>query len=314
MSVEHYDLLIAGGGPAGLTAALYGQRLGLRTVVCGDIPGGSMYMIENLSNFPGLPSGSTGTELGLKIFQQAQAEGARFTMSRLKKLHIFDNAFKGLDENDQTFTAPAGILATGRSPIELPLQKKPLKGVNFCSICDGPLYRNQNASLAVIGSDNIAAQHALTLSRVADKVLLIHRSIEARMDRTHAALLSGRNNIFIKGETEVLAYKGLERIEALAVRSGKGESYEIPIDGVFPAIGWRANIDVLDFPVDTSADGYLETDQGLMTSVPGLFAAGDVRNTDLRQVLTACADGARAAVCAAAYLSRNHAEGSRESD
>ncbi len=301
------DLLIAGTGPAGMTAALYGQRLGLKTVVYGDIPGGNLYMVEKLSNYPGFTDGIAGMELGVKMFQQAQAEGAQFTMARLKKLQHGDGLFQAMDVNDQVTGAGTAIIATGRVPVRLPSEKPNLKGINFCSVCDGPLYRNQHAALAVVGSDNTAAQHALTLARIADRVTLIYRSATNKMDVAHAALVVGQKNIEILDQTEVVGYKGLDIIEALEVKTSSGETRDLPVDGVFLAIGWRPNTGILDFPLEKTPEGYLKTDSRLMTSLAGLFAAGDVRDTDLWQVLTACADGARAAKAAAEYLAQTTA-------
>ena len=261
-------------------------------------------MVERLSNFPGFIDGIAGMELGVKIFQQAQSEGAQFTMARLKKLQPVDGVFHGMDVNGQEHIATTAIIATGRVPIRLPSEKANLKGVNFCSVCDGPLYRNQNATLAVVGSDNTAAQHAITLARIADRVFIIYRSAETKMDSAHAAQLAGQKNIEILGETEVIGYKGLDMIEALKVRSRSGETHEIPVDGVFLAIGWRPNTKIIDFDLIKTPDGYLKTDVTLMTSFSGLFAAGDVRDTDLWQVLTACADGARAAKSAAEHIAK----------
>lgn len=304
MSLAHCDLLIAGTGPAGLTAALYGQRLGLAATVYGDIPGGNLYMIERLSNFPGFSDGIAGMELGLKIFQQAQAEGTQFPMTRLKTIQYTDNGFQGIDVNGQMITAKTAVLATGRVPIALPLPKAELKGVNFCSVCDGPLYRNRKATLAVVGSDNAAAQHALILAKIAEKVILIHRSRQTRMDAAYASLLARQSNVELMGECEVIGFQGLDIVEALTVRLQQGQPYEIPVDGVFLAIGWRPNTDLLDFQIDKTPEGYIKTDATLMTSRSGLFAAGDVRDTDMSQVLTACSDGARAAKFAAAYIAR----------
>lgn len=305
MPQQSYDLLIAGTGPAGLTAALYGQRLGLNTVVFGDIPGGNVYMIEKIDNYPGFIDGIAGTEFGVKVFQQAQNVGAHFTMARLEILGLVDGLFRGQDVNGQVYAAKTAIVATGRVPVRLPSRNAKMKGVNFCSVCDGPLYRNQNATLAVVGSDNTAAQHALTLSRIAEKVYVIYRSQAAKMDAAHAKLLDGRKNIEIVGQTEVVGYKGLDLIEALEIRSPEAGAREISVHGVFLAIGWRPNTDALDVDIEKTSEGYIQTDTRLMTSVPGLFAAGDVRNTDLWQVLTACADGARAAKHVGDYLSEH---------
>jgi thioredoxin reductase (NADPH) len=164
MSEIKYDLMILGAGPAGITAALYGQRLGLKTIIFGDIPGGSSYMIEHLANFPGLVEGTSGTQFGTMAFQQAQKEGANFTLTRLESLSQHDNIFSGSDVDGQEHKALSAIVATGRVPKRLAVSKANLRGVHFCSICDGPLYRGKKATLAVVGSDNTAAQHALTLA------------------------------------------------------------------------------------------------------------------------------------------------------
>ena len=176
MQKNAFDLMILGTGPAGLTAALYGQRLGLNTVAFGDIPGGNVYMIENLMNYPGFVGGIPGTQFGVAAFEQARSEGAHFPMSRLERFTADNGIFTGIDANKQSYTAAAAVVATGRVPKRIAVPKADMKGVHFCSICDGPLFRGQNATLAVVGSDNAAGQHALTLARIAAKVLLICRS------------------------------------------------------------------------------------------------------------------------------------------
>jgi len=304
MSETKYDLMILGAGPAGITAALYGQRLGLKTIVFGDIPGGSSYMIEHLANFPGLMEGTSGTQFGMMAFQQAQKEGANFTLTRLESLNRNDNIFIGVDVDGQEHTALSAIAATGRVPKRLAVSNANLKGVHFCSICDGPLYRGKNATLAVVGSDNTAAQHALTLARTADKVLLICRSNTHKMDAVHKDQIEQQNNITLMTNTEVSGYSGQEFVESIEVAEKDKGRQDLAVDGIFLAIGWRPNISALKLEVQKTAEGYLETNEKLMTAVSGLFAAGDVRNTDMWQVLTACADGARAAKYAAEYLEK----------
>ncbi len=301
---NHYDLMILGAGPAGITAALYGQRLGLKTIVFGDIPGGSSYMIEHLANFPGLMEGTSGTQFGTMAFQQAQKEGANFTLTRLESLSHNDNRFVGVDVDGKEYTSLCALVATGRVPKRLAVSNANLSGVHFCSICDGPLYRGKNATLAVVGSDNAAAQHALTLSRTADKVLLICRSQTLKMDAVHKAQIERQDNIALMVDTEVTGYTGQESVESIAVTAKEKGQQDLTVDGIFLAIGWRPNISVLKLDVQKTAEGYLETNEKLMTSVPGLFAAGDVRDTDMWQVLTACADGARTAKYAAEYLEK----------
>jgi thioredoxin reductase (NADPH) len=302
MSDNSYDLMILGSGPAGLTAALYGQRLGLNTIVFGDIPGGSTYMIQHLANFPGFLEEISGTQFGTMTFQQAQREGAFFTMTRLEKLGHEDDAFVGIDVDGQQYVASCAIAATGRIPKRLAVANANIRGVHFCSICDGPLYRGQNATLAVVGSDNTAGQHAVSLARIAEKVLLVSRSDRLAMDAAHKKLIAKQNNIELLLNTEVTGFQGQDVIEGLEVTTEADKSRQVAIDGIFLAIGWRPHTKMLDLKVEKTPEGYLKADQKLMTSFPGLFTAGDVRETDMWQVLTACADGARAAKYAAEFI------------
>ena len=300
-----FDIIIIGTGPAGLTAALYGQRLGLRCVVFGDIPGGNLFMVDNLANFPGFPGGIPGTEWGVKTFQQAQIEGAMFTMARLESLEQAGNTFSGTDVNGMRYSAPSAIVASGRVPRRLPVAHSEMKGVNFCSVCDGPLFRGKNATLAVVGSDNAAAQHALTLSGIADKVIVVYRSHELIMDAAHRERIASQDNIDLMPGTEVTGYVGLDLVEALEIAASSGGTETLSVDGVFLAIGWTPNTEMIKLPVETIDGGYLKTDGKLMTSIPGMFAAGDVRDTDLYQVLTGCADGARCALNASQFIKRS---------
>jgi thioredoxin reductase (NADPH) len=301
---NQYDLMILGAGPAGITAALYGQRLGLKTVVFGDIPGGSSYMIEHLANFPGLMDGTSGTQFGTMAFQQAQKEGAQFTLTRLESFSRNNGVFVGVDVDGSEYTALSAVAATGRVPKRLAVSDADLSGVHFCSICDGPLYRGKNATLAVVGSDNAAAQHALTLSRTADEVLLICRSQTLKMDAVHKNQIEQQRNIKLMVGTEVCGYSGQASVETIEVEAKENGRQNLAVDGIFLAIGWRPNISALNIEVKKTSEGYLKTNEKLMTSVPGLFAAGDVRDTDMSQVLTACADGARTAKYAAEYLEK----------
>ena len=302
MAVNHYDVMIIGTGPAGITAALYGVRLGLKVVVLGDIPGGNTYMIESLDNYPGFPGGIAGARFGVQAFQQAEQEGAVFTMTRLQQLTQKDGKFIGIDAAKQKYTSAAAIVATGRTPKRLSVPNANLKGVHFCSLCDGPLYRGKNATLAVIGSDNGAGQHARTLARIADKVLLVSRSKKFQMDIALSKGIKALKNITLLPDLEVIDYEGNGAIEGIVLKGREFDRKTIAVDGVFLAVGWRTNTKMLHLPVEASAAGYLKTDDKLMTSCPGLFAAGDVRETDMYQVLTACADGARAAKYCAEFI------------
>jgi len=304
MTDNQYDVMIIGTGPAGITAALYGQRLGLNTVAFGDIPGGNVYMIENLMNYPGFLGGVPGTQFGAIAFKQAQDEGAFFTMTRIEKFGHTDGLFTGIDVDGKEYAAPSAIVSTGRVPKRLAVSNPHMLGIHFCSICDGPLYRGKNATLAVVGSDNAAGQHALSLSRVAKKVMLICRSNKLNMDAAHEKLIERQDNVNVLLNTEVVGLNGQDVLEALVTSVKEGEKKEITVDGVFLAIGWKPNTEMLDIQVERTPEGYIKTNETLMSSFPGLFVAGDVRDTDVRQVLTACADGARAATHASEYLER----------
>jgi thioredoxin reductase (NADPH) len=305
MRINHYDFLIAGTGAAGSTGGLYGQRLGLKTIVFGDTPGGITYMIDRITDLPGFPGGVSGSEFGVKLFQQAQMEGAMFTMSLLNSLDVIDNQFTATDANGLTYTAPCAVVATGRLPKRLPVAHAEMKGVTFCSVCDGPLFRDKNATLAVVGSSNAAGQHALTLSRIAARVLIICRSQTLLMDAAHRQLIASPGNIEVLTDTEVTGYIGLDSIEGVSVKTGSGNTKNISVNGLFVAIGWEPNASGLNIMVNRSSEGYLKTDERLMTSQTGLFAAGDIREKKLHQVLTACADGAMVAKYAFEYLKEN---------
>jgi len=302
MPGNQYDLIIVGTGPGGLTSAIYGQRLGMNTVVFGDIPGGNLYMIEKLMNFPGFVGGVPGAQFGATTFSQAQAEGAFFPMARLENLSHKDSQFAATDVNGQEYSATAAIVACGVIPRTLEIPNTDKKGIYFCALCDGPLFRGRNATLAVIGGANMAGSEALSLSKFADRIILIYRGKKLRMEAVMRKAVEAKDNIEILLNTEVVSFQGEDRIERIVVSTDAGEEREMSVDGVFMAIGWGPNLDMLDISVETTQEGFIKTDNKLMTSFPGLFAAGDVRDTDIRQVITACADGARAATYAFEYL------------
>jgi len=304
MAENQYDLMIVGTGPAGLTAAIYGQRLGMKAVIFGDIPGGNLYMIENLVNFPGFVGGIPGAQFGATAYTQAQGEGAFFPMTRLERLTQNDSQFMGVDVNSQEYFAPTAIVACGVIPRSLDVPEADKKGIYFCSLCDGPLFRGKNATLAVIGGGSMAGQEALTLSKFADRIILIYRAEKLKMEAVMRKAVEKKDSIDILLNTQVVGFQGEDQIDGIIVSTKEEENKIIPADGVFMAIGWGPNLEMLDIPVETTPEGFIKTDKKLMSSVPGLFAAGDVRDTDIRQVITACADGARAATYALQFLEK----------
>ncbi|MGA8571156.1 MAG: NAD(P)/FAD-dependent oxidoreductase [Desulfobaccales bacterium] len=302
---DQYDLLVIGTGPAGLTAALYGRRLGLDVVVLGDTPGGNVVNIESVQNYPGFMGGVSGAQLGTMIFAQVQAEGANLPMTRLDKLTYEDQEFIGTSITGEVYRAPAAILACGVAPKRLDIPNSDKPGIYYCSLCDGPLFRNRNASLAIIGGGNMAAHEALTLAKFAQRLIIIHRGDNLRAEAALANAIAAKANIEVLLNAQVVAFRAHEQIDGITVNLPGQENIDIPVDGVFLAIGWGADLGVIQVPVATTAEGFLKTDDKLMTSLPGLFAAGDVRDTDMRQIVTAVADGARAATYAQEFITEN---------
>lgn len=302
MAENRYDLMIVGTGPGGLTSAIYGQRLGMNTVVFGDIPGGNLYMIENLMNFPGFVGGVPGAQFGTTTFSQAQSEGASIPMIRLESLRHKNDQFVGIDVNGQKYSATAAIVACGVIPRTLEVPNVDKKGIYFCALCDGPLFRGRNATVAIIGGGNMAGSEAMSLSKFADRVILIYHGEKLKMEAVMRKAVEAKDNVEILLNTEVMSFEGDDQIESIVVSNEAGEKKEMPVNGVFMAIGWGPNLDMLGISLETTEEGFIKTDNKLMTSFPGLFAAGDVRDTDIRQVITACADGARASTYVFEYL------------
>ncbi|MBW2204712.1 MAG: FAD-dependent oxidoreductase, partial [Deltaproteobacteria bacterium] len=197
MAEDQYDLMIVGTGPGGLTSAIYGQRLGMNTVVFGDIPGGNLYMIESLMNFPGFVGGVPGAQFGATTFSQAQSEGASIPMIRLENLSHKNNRFVGIDVNGQEYSATAAIVACGVIPRTLEVPNVDKKGVFFCALCDGPLFRGQNATIAIIGGGNMAGNEAMSLSKFADRVILIYHGEKLKMEAVMRKAVEAKDNIQI---------------------------------------------------------------------------------------------------------------------
>jgi len=302
MAEDQYELMIAGTGPAGLTAAIYAQRMGIRTVVFGDTPGGNLYMIENLTNFPGLTGDVAGDQFGATAFAQAKKEGAFLPMTRLTLLSHDGEQFMGVDSNSRQYFATTALIACGVSPIRLEVPNADKKGVFYSSLRDGPSFRNQKATIAVIGEGRLAAQESLWLSRFAERVILICQGGKLGAESVMIRAIEKKENIYALLNTQVVSFIGHDKIEGILIIIKGKEKKKIRVNGVCTAIGWKPNLDMLKISVQTTDEGFVRTDEKLMSSFPGLFAAGDVRDTDMRQVITTCADGARAALYTLKFL------------
>ena len=287
------DVAIIGGGPAGLTAAIYGMRAGLKTVVFEkSFSGGQMAFTNEIENFPGFINIS-GPDLALKMDEQAKKLGAEFVNSEVKTIKKENDIFR-LETAKEIFEAQNVVIALGASPKKLGLESEERlrgSGVSYCATCDGSFYKG--ADVAVIGGGNTALEDAEYLSRLCNKVYVIHRRNEFRGDKVLQDKVFKIPNIEMVTESVTEEICGKFEVESIKVKNVKTEDIkEINVNGVFVAIGIKPNSELVKDMVETDEWGYIKTDSAMKTNVVGLYAIGDVRNTNLRQVLTACADGA----------------------
>ncbi|MBE3571608.1 MAG: thioredoxin-disulfide reductase [Moorella humiferrea] len=299
-----HDLLIIGGGPAGLTAALYGARGGLDTVVLEmGAPGGQAGLTDRIENYPGFPEGITGLELAMKFAEQAQRFGARLETATVQGVD-FTGPVKKVLSSSGTFEARAVIIASGAHPRPLGVPGEEEfrgRGVSYCATCDGAFFRDKK--VAVIGGGDSAVEEALFLTRFASQVTIIHRRDTLRAAKILQERARDNPKISFAWNTVVTRIKGGEKVEGLELKDvGSGAVREEAFDGVFIFIGLEPNTSFLQGVVTLDAQGYIVTREDLATSVPGVFAAGDVRVKEFRQVSTAVGDGAVAAMAAERYL------------
>lgn len=299
-----YDVMIIGGGPGGYTAALYGARAGLDTILFEKMSvGGQMVQTEQIDNYPGFEEGIDGFLLGEKMRKGAERFGAQ---TRLTEVHSVELApdIKEVRTSDGTFYGRTVIVSTGAGPREmgLPGEKEFTgRGIHYCAACDGMFYRGK--TVAVVGGGNTAAADALLLARVAKKVYVVHRRDTLRASKVyHEPLMSAGNIEFVWNST-VSELLHTDRLNGLRVKNvHTGEETDIALDGVFVAIGRKPVTDLVKDRLELDAAGYIKADETTRTSLPGVFAAGDVRTKALRQIVTAAADGAVAVHYAEEYL------------
>ncbi len=300
---EIYDLLIIGSGPAGLAAAIYAQRARLHAAVIEKLPasGGQVLNTVDVDNYPGLP-GVGGYELGMKFKEHADHLGAVFLDDTIKEIRDQKDRKILLGEKDR-YVAKAVIIATGAMHRELGVPGEgELKGrgVSYCATCDGAFFRNK--TVAVIGGGDVALEDGIFLSRMCKKVYLIHRRDRLRGAKSLQETFLSRDNAQVLWDTVVEEIQGAGRVENIKLKNVKtGQASELPVQGVFIAVGIVPQSDAFTGLVEMEG-GYIRAGEDCVTSVPGIFAAGDVRTTHLRQVLTAAADGANAVASAERYL------------
>lgn len=300
-----YDLIIIGGGTAGLTAALYALRGGLSVLLLeSEVHGGQIVASPEVENYPALPRVS-GAAYAQQLLEQVQNVGgtAEFQLKYQAALELaVAGGLKTVRTARGEYTAPALIWAVGVSPRRLncPGEQQFLgRGVSFCATCDGPLYRGQE--VAVIGGGNTALEEALFLAGLCPKVHLLHRRAEFRAEQALQTRVLAEPKIVPHFSTEVAAMTGEKQLNNLRLQTPAGEG-DLPVAGAFLAIGKLPANQLLEPHLQLDGDGYIPAGEDCRTAVPGLFAAGDCRTKPLRQLVTAAADGAVAATAAINYL------------
>ena len=301
-----YDILIVGGGPAGYTSALYAARAGLDAIVLEKLaPGGQMALSHQIDNYPGFVDGIDGFSLAQQMQQGAERFGAQTVMTEVQALELTGDV-KIAHTSDGDYLGRTVILATGANPRPLGVpQERELvgRGVSYCAACDGMFFRNR--TVVVVGGGNSAAADAKLLSRVAKQVIIIHRRDTMRADQIDQQALQEADNVQFLWNSVVTELLHEDRITGVRVRNvDSGQETVVPCDGVFVSIGRKPATELLGGQVTLDQNGYIDAGETLETNVPGVYAVGDVRRKDLRQVVTAVSDGAAAVHQIEAYLTK----------
>ena len=296
--MEHiYDVVIIGGGPAGYTGALYAARAGLDTALVEKMSiGGQMTLTDEIDNYPGFEKGIDGISLGMKMQESAERFGAKTIFDEVTNVSL-DGEIKKLTLTGSDIFAKNVIIAVGAEPRRLNIEGEQQfigSGVHYCAHCDGRFYKDKK--VVVIGGGSSAASDALYLSKLAKSVTLIHRRDTLRAEKIYNQPLKNAENISFIWDSEVCGFIGESKISGVKIKNVKtGELTDIFCDGVFVSIGREPTTKFLKGKIALDKNGYIIADETTKTSVEGVFAAGDVRTKELRQIVTAVADGAVAA-------------------
>ncbi|HQA59982.1 MAG: thioredoxin-disulfide reductase [Tepidanaerobacteraceae bacterium] len=299
-----YDVAVIGAGPAGLTAALYAARARLSTVVVEKMfPGGQAALTDIIENYPGFTEGISGIQLADAMKRQAERFGAEFTNGDVERIEKNDDLFTVFLKGE-SIKAKTVILAAGAQPRKLGVKGEKEftgRGISYCATCDGAFYKDK--PIAVVGGGDTAIQEALYLTRFASEIYVIHRRDQLRATKVLQERAFKNEKIKFVWDSVVKEIKGEGTVDEVVVENVKtGKLDSLRVDGIFIAIGHIPNTDFVKDLVQLNEQGYVITDAYMATNVPGIFAAGDMRQKDLRQVVTAVSDGAIAAVEAGKYL------------
>jgi thioredoxin reductase (NADPH) len=302
---DPYQLIIIGGGPAGLSAGLYATRARLSTLLIERaIPGGQIINAELVENYPGFPQGISGAELGSLMEQQATKYGLEIIMAEVEGVEVGEEE-KIVHTSEGQYRAKALIIAGGSEHGKLGVpgeEELRGRGVSYCATCDGAFFKDQ--VIAVVGGGNVAINDALFLTRFASKVIVIHRRDELRATKILSEGAFARPKIEFLWDTVVESIGGDGQVRELGLRNVKtGTESKLEVSGIFVAVGLRPNTGYLEGVVALSQEGFILVNDQMETGVPGVFAAGDIRAGSARQVSSAVGDGATAAISAERYLS-----------
>ena len=304
MTDVEFDLVIIGGGPAGLTAGLYASRARLKTLLLeGNLPGGQVLITDWVENYPGYPDGVSGIDLVRGMTDQAKRFGLEMGTGKVESIGR-DGKVNIVTTGTRAIRTHAVIIATGASPKKLGVPGEDQffgKGISSCATCDGPFYNGR--VVAAVGGGDTAVQESVFLTKFASKVYLIHRRDQFRAEKILQERALANDKIEVVWDTVVTGVSGLTHVENIHIRNVKtGEGRTLKADAFFVWIGILPNADFLGNTVRRDDFGFILADSHMATSVPGIFAAGDVRSTPLRQIATAVGDGAIAAYSAEHYI------------
>jgi len=304
MKAAVYDMIVIGGGPGGYTAALYAARAGLNVVVLEKLSaGGQMAQTHQIDNYPGFPEGIDGFELAERMQQQAERFGARTEYAEVYALDLKAEP-KKVESSEGTFYGRTVALATGAGPRELGVSREQEltgRGVAYCAACDGMFFRGK--TVVVVGGGNSAVAEALTLSRVAEKVVLVHRRDTLRATKVYHEALEKAENVEIRWNSAVTELLGDRKLTGVRVKELlTGEESELAADGLFVSVGRKPATELVEGQLELDGSGYVIAGESTETNIPGVYAVGDMRTKKLRQVVTAVADGAMAVHMAEEYL------------
>ncbi|NLE46724.1 MAG: thioredoxin-disulfide reductase [Chloroflexi bacterium] len=302
-----HDLIIIGGGPAGLTAALYAARGGIRPLVLtGNVPGGQISSTERMENFPGFPDGINGGELAQRLQDQVQGFGVPMIAQGVKQVNFSSSPFE-LTTSSAKYRARSVIIATGAFPRRLGVAGESEffgRGVSTCATCDGFFY--QDRRVAVVGGGDSAIEEGLFLTKFASEVVVVHRRDQLRATQILQERAFANPKMRFLWDTVVEEILGEQTVTGIRIRNLKtGETSTLKTDGVFVYVGLIPATKIFADQLELDENGYIVTDRKGRTSVPGVFAAGDVQNPDYRQAVIAAGSGAAVAMEVERYLSEH---------